>query len=153
MSQSPAVPDHPAPADLVARLAALERQHRRLRRTAVVAALGVVALVVGAVAQPGSVGSRVVLTAPNGQTTATLELGDDGTLQLRIAGTLRNGGRGNGGSARVVLPLRGEFAFVPGVGRGELSRVQPPRGPELQVLQDGRVLAHIGGPIARPLMP
>jgi hypothetical protein len=51
------------------------------------------------------------------------------------------------------FPVRGDFAFIPGTVRGDLAGLPGVRGPEVRVLEDGRVLAQLGGPLARPLMP
>jgi hypothetical protein len=153
-------PGQPAPvtpvgaAALADRIVTLEREQRRLRRLLAAIGLGsAAALVAIAAVQPGFAGSQVVLTAPNGQTTAALALGDDGTLLVRIAGTLRGTGRGPGGSVMRDFPVRGDFAFIPGTVRGDLAGLPGVRGPEVRVLEDGRVLAQLGGPLARPLMP
>jgi hypothetical protein len=63
----------------------------------------------------------------------------------------RAGARG-GPQTSVEVPLRGEFAFVP-PRRDPRDAFRSPAGPEVQVLQDGRVLASLGGPLARPLTP
>jgi hypothetical protein len=115
--------------------------------------LAVGAIFVAAAAPlPRAAESRMVLTAPNGQTTAIFELRDDGTLEVRIAGTLTRAGLRRGQQAPVEIPLRGEFAFVPSR-RNPRDPFGSPPGAEVQVLQDGRVVAYLGGPVARPLVP
>lgn len=138
---------------LVDRLATLERDQRRLRRLTAAVVLACLALIVAVAAgQPGAAGGRVVLGAPNGQTTATLALDDDGTLHVRIAGMVRAAGRAPGAAPRDV-PVRGEFAFVPGTVPGSFPGLPGARQPEVRVLEDGRVLAQLGGPLARQLVP
>jgi hypothetical protein len=144
-----------APADVHARLAALEARHRRLRYSVAGVALAGAAVLGGVAARPGAPAaaeSRLVLTAPNGRTTATLELRDDGTLAVRIAGTLTRAAAPGGPPTPAEVPLWGEFVFVPGR-RDRLDAWRSPADPEVRVLKDGRVLAYLGGPLARPLMP